>query len=396
MATVYLMQHIEGHTYKGKKIMNEQIIPALLSIGMKICGLTDDSSEEKIIKRIPYVEHMNEASAHYRRMPDGIYKGGMKTDYKDIAQNVFGLNIPINTFIVEETEPIDEDSISDIKNADKIILVNDSYCEQDKLQKILSCVYYLSKFVSEDFSEEDILGKLYMVDISIPVANDDSDKNEQPVPLEPLWKETKEELEQRNCEAINPKTRNILSLRMESGLTRKDFARYLSIPYRTIENWEKGINKCPDYVYDLIEYRMETDDVFKYKPVFNSIKDVSEFLAFWKIMVEHNVRDIYIFEDVNALMLSNNTCTTGRIENFKPDHACMQRMIDYVIKKAVPFGDYDWNPETHKGNISFRIKDEELNKVLYIEIVGKNSNDTVTRAGLNKKGEAYIHLRMAG
>ena len=41
---------------------------------------------------------------------------------------------------------------------------------------------------------------------------------------------------------------SIRDIRAHTGLKRTDFAvRYL-IPYRTIENWERGDSQCPDYV----------------------------------------------------------------------------------------------------------------------------------------------------
>lgn len=40
--------------------------------------------------------------------------------------------------------------------------------------------------------------------------------------------------------------------RLRLGLTQQQLADLLGIPFRTIQNWEGGINKCPDYVERLI------------------------------------------------------------------------------------------------------------------------------------------------
>ena len=40
----------------------------------------------------------------------------------------------------------------------------------------------------------------------------------------------------------------IRDLRAHTGLTRTAFALRYLIPYRTVENWERGDSQCPDYV----------------------------------------------------------------------------------------------------------------------------------------------------
>ena len=45
---------------------------------------------------------------------------------------------------------------------------------------------------------------------------------------------------------------NIEEARTARGMSRKDVSRKLGIPYRSLENWEKGLSKCPDYVERLV------------------------------------------------------------------------------------------------------------------------------------------------
>lgn len=40
--------------------------------------------------------------------------------------------------------------------------------------------------------------------------------------------------------------------RKSKGMTRKDLSEWLTIPYRTLENWENGVRQCPLYVEKLI------------------------------------------------------------------------------------------------------------------------------------------------
>ena len=59
---------------------------------------------------------------------------------------------------------------------------------------------------------------------------------------------------------------DIKELREASGLSRKCFAEFFGIPYRTIQNWElygsspEG-RKCPDYLIELMRYKLEKEKV---------------------------------------------------------------------------------------------------------------------------------------
>jgi DNA-binding transcriptional regulator YiaG len=45
-------------------------------------------------------------------------------------------------------------------------------------------------------------------------------------------------------------------LRQASGMTQKEFAEYFEIPKRTIESWDEGARKCPEYLLKLMEYKL--------------------------------------------------------------------------------------------------------------------------------------------
>lgn len=42
----------------------------------------------------------------------------------------------------------------------------------------------------------------------------------------------------------------------EAEMTQKNFAEFIGIPIRTVEDWCRDVRKCPKYVEDLIEFRM--------------------------------------------------------------------------------------------------------------------------------------------
>ena len=57
-------------------------------------------------------------------------------------------------------------------------------------------------------------------------------------------------------------------LRILSGMTRPNFAKYFGIPYRTVQSWElygesvEG-RKCPDYLLKLMEYKLRNEKVIE-------------------------------------------------------------------------------------------------------------------------------------
>ena len=52
-------------------------------------------------------------------------------------------------------------------------------------------------------------------------------------------------------------------LRKLSGMTQKQFTEYFGIPRRTLENWDAGANKCPEYLLHLMEYKLKKENIIK-------------------------------------------------------------------------------------------------------------------------------------
>lgn len=51
----------------------------------------------------------------------------------------------------------------------------------------------------------------------------------------------------------------IKDIRLSTGLSQTQFCKTLHIPTRTLQDWEQGLRKCPEYVAELIEYRVVND-----------------------------------------------------------------------------------------------------------------------------------------
>ena len=56
-------------------------------------------------------------------------------------------------------------------------------------------------------------------------------------------------------------TDKIRRLREQTGMTRKDFSIHIGIPLRTIEDWEAGRRRTPEYIPRLIEYQLKYEEL---------------------------------------------------------------------------------------------------------------------------------------
>lgn len=50
-----------------------------------------------------------------------------------------------------------------------------------------------------------------------------------------------------------------IKIRESSGMKRKEFAKYLNIPYRTMQDWELGKSSMPKYVLELIDFKVKQE-----------------------------------------------------------------------------------------------------------------------------------------
>ena len=53
---------------------------------------------------------------------------------------------------------------------------------------------------------------------------------------------------------------SIKEIRQSTGLSQQKFCDLLNIPLRTMQAWETGERSCPEYVVELIAYRVAHDE----------------------------------------------------------------------------------------------------------------------------------------
>ena len=64
-------------------------------------------------------------------------------------------------------------------------------------------------------------------------------------------------------EEISPE--QMRTLRESTGMNRREFCEYFSIPYRTVEEWENGKRRIAGYVYRLMEYQIRMEELMRKK-----------------------------------------------------------------------------------------------------------------------------------
>lgn len=71
----------------------------------------------------------------------------------------------------------------------------------------------------------------------------------------------------KNKENIEKQIRTLKGIREMLDMNRTEFSKYMEIPLRTLEEWEAGRRKMPDYVLRLIAYYVKMQQVLSEKGI---------------------------------------------------------------------------------------------------------------------------------
>lgn len=77
----------------------------------------------------------------------------------------------------------------------------------------------------------------------------------------------KKERIMENKENIEKQIRTLKGIREMLDMSRTEFSKYMEIPLRTLEEWEAGRRKMPDYVLRLIAYYVKMQQVLSEKGI---------------------------------------------------------------------------------------------------------------------------------
>ncbi len=68
------------------------------------------------------------------------------------------------------------------------------------------------------------------------------------------------ELIRKACHYTDMNTREeLIRMKEESGMSWRHFAEYFAIPYRTMQDWQLGNRRMPEYLMRLMLYRREIE-----------------------------------------------------------------------------------------------------------------------------------------
>lgn len=201
-----------------------------------------DFPDNYYIDYVKPVFHFDDHFLLFRKKNNTYYQCGHKSDFKSLKLN--SLDIPNDTFL-EVNSSFSSKNFSNLPKIDKII----SICDNDDCGKLAFTKYLEEHNLNNCNVEMILLYSLTENDILNALKNSH-------LTFKNVFDELKTKLITSNFSSQYCREKNIIYLRMETGMSRTDFAKYFNIPYRTLENWERKDNKCPTYLYDLIEYKI--------------------------------------------------------------------------------------------------------------------------------------------
>ncbi|MBR1531985.1 MAG: helix-turn-helix domain-containing protein [Eubacterium sp.] len=108
---------------------------------------------------------------------------------------------------------------------------------------------------------------------------------------------------------------NIREMRTQLGDTQSEFAARYHIPFRTVQNWETGLRKPPEYIMNLLESRIREDLVNrktailpKYDSRKSNLPKRSDYIGSlsWLKAVRERIGENVVFALDEALMCQGN------------------------------------------------------------------------------------------
>ncbi len=116
---------------------------------------------------------------------------------------------------------------------------------------------------------------------------------------------------------------NIREMREQLGDTQREFSMRYNIPFRTIQNWETGTRRPPDYIIELLESRVKSDMVnrktavlIEYNPRKRDLPSRSDYIGAlsWLKAVRECFAESVVFALDEALMCEGSFA--GRCDEY--------------------------------------------------------------------------------
>jgi len=211
----------------------------------------NDFKDQYYFDFVKPVFHLNDSSLLLHKYQDNIYNslGELETSLSEFK--LTHLNIPNNTFL----EAIkNENSFQNSKmttNVDQII----SICDWDNRGKLAFAKYLEENHI--DFKDAECLNLIGLESDSLIKI-----LKSKPLNFQDVFDDLKIKLEKNNFESEIPKPKDLRYLRFEARMSKEEISNYFNIPLETIKNWEKNKENFPQYMYDLMYYKLYNEKVF--------------------------------------------------------------------------------------------------------------------------------------
>ena len=87
------------------------------------------------------------------------------------------------------------------------------------------------------------------------------------------------------------KKMNIKELRTRTGMSQRQFADYFNIPKNTLQNWEQEQRKCPEYLLELIEYKLKNEGMLTVDKTTTKTRELTTEEKIEMDLLAHDIKD---------------------------------------------------------------------------------------------------------
>lgn len=198
--------------------------------------------------------HLNDGLILFRKYENGIYSHGEKSNLEPLTLN--HLEIPNDTFVeANKTEYSYLYKKENMKDFDEII----SICDPDDCG-----ILGYAKYLEVNHVDFDKAKSLYMNDFTeTTIFNTFNTLTSELLPFNEVFEKLCGKLEQNKFQCQYPRTKDILSLMHECNMDEQEFSNYFNIPDETMKNWIYKKVEFPEYLYDLMNYKLEKENKFR-------------------------------------------------------------------------------------------------------------------------------------
>ena len=99
--------------------------------------------------------------------------------------------------------------------------------------------------------------------------------------------------------------KTLKELRMKCGFTQKEIASFLSMPYRTYQNYEEGITSIPEWIYLLIKFKLDSLELYSPTKGIYKIKQIKFLVR--DTFKKYKIKRAYLYGDYISKEVNENS-----------------------------------------------------------------------------------------